>query len=91
MRFYIEVIIFTAIIPITFWMGTLNNKTSCTQYQDKVQKLQQEITILKTKNSAMEWQLADERRKQAAFEEIVRMNMKGSGNETNFATKKDSK
>ena len=60
------------LIALSFWCGTNYgiSKTTpdCSEYQ-------QQIEILSTLNSSQEWYIADEKRKNAAFLEVIEMEM----------------
>ena len=57
------------LISLSFWCGRWHERKSI----PNCSRLQQKVTILEAKNSSTEWYLADEKRKNAAFLEIIEM------------------
>jgi len=67
-------ILFMAIaflISLSFWCGINHGLKNCMDCG----ALEQQVIILKTANSSISWTLANEQRKTAAFQEVIKMNM----------------
>jgi hypothetical protein len=68
----ITIMIVAALIAISFLIGV---KSGIDRSRSRLSKTKTEISILRTKLSSQEWIIADEKRKNAAFQEVIEMEM----------------
>jgi len=68
----ITAMIVAALIAISFLIGV---KSGINRSRSQLSKTKTEISILRTKLSSQEWMIADEKRKNAAFQEVIEMEM----------------